>query len=84
MNSDMCQEIIKPSSSLTVAGRSSSISKSFSNAGYFASYRRKSGSLESTMMVDYRQHGFCEILPKPITLPTLAEKRKSVLAGKTC
>jgi len=42
----------------------------------------KMGYSESTVMVDYQRHGFCEVLPKPITLPALAEKRKSVLEEK--
>jgi hypothetical protein len=29
-------------------------------------------------MVEHRQHGFCGIIPKPITLTALAEKVRSV------
>ena len=43
----------------------------------------KKGYFESTVMVEYRQHGFCEVLPKPVTLTDLAEKLRSVLEGKT-
>lgn len=44
----------------------------------------KKGYIESTVMVDYQRHGFCEDLPKPITCPALAEKLRYVLEERIC
>ncbi|MBS1114546.1 MAG: domain S-box-containing protein [Nitrospirae bacterium] len=38
-----------------------------------------SGYFDSTVMVEYKEYGFCGILPKPITLTALGEKLRSVL-----
>ncbi len=44
----------------------------------------KSGSVDATVAVEYRKHGFCGVLPKPITLHAFAEERRALLEAKTC
>ena len=43
--------------------------KAFASSGYF----------DSPVMVEYKEYGFCGVLPKPITLMALAEKLRSVI-----
>lgn len=43
--------------------------KAFATSGYF----------DSTVMVEYKKYGFCGVLPKPVTLTTLADKLRSVM-----
>jgi DNA-binding NtrC family response regulator len=43
--------------------------KAFATSGYF----------DSPVMVEYKEYGFCGVLPKPITLTALAEELKSVI-----
>jgi hypothetical protein len=74
MSSYRYQKTKKPSSSLTAEIRSLVYFRMLLERMGFRIMLLKGGSVGSTVMVEHRQHGFCGITPKPITLPTPVEK----------